>query len=300
MTPQSLAGGRLADALRLRSPLILDGAMGTELVRRGIPAQLPLWSAWALMHNPAAVLEIHREYIAAGATVITTNTFRTTARTFRRTGIPDRSGELTALAVRLVEEAAAAFPGRDLLIAGSVAPLEDCYRPDLTPSEAELAEEHGEMAFRLAAAGADFLLVETMNTTREAAAAAAAAKATGLEFVVSFLCRNDGSLFSGELLPEAVGAVVPFGPTALSVNCVSPRFLDAPMAILRSATDLPLGVYGNVGVPGGTGEFVCDVGPEEYARFGRRWAETGASIIGGCCGTSPEYIRLLSNALINA
>jgi homocysteine S-methyltransferase len=252
------------------------------------------------MHHPAAILEIHREYIAAGAAIITTNTFRTTARTFRHARLPDRSGELTALAVRLAEEAAAAFPDREVLIAGSVAPLEDCYRPDLTPSDGELAEEHAELAFRLAGAGADILLVETMNTTREAAAAAAAAKATGLEFIVSFLCRNDGSLFSGESLLDAVRAIVPFGPAALSVNCVSPRFLDAPMAVLRSATDLPLGIYGNVGTPGETEEFVCDVGPEEYARFGRRWAEMGASIIGGCCGTSPEYIRMLSSALTPA
>ena len=85
------ARGRLAEALRSRRPLILDGAMGTELARRGIPAELPLWSAAALLHHPADVLKIHLEYIEAGATIITANTFRTTARTFHRAQIPDRS-----------------------------------------------------------------------------------------------------------------------------------------------------------------------------------------------------------------
>jgi S-methylmethionine-dependent homocysteine/selenocysteine methylase len=291
--------GKLTAMLRKRRPVILDGAMGTELQRRGVPTGLPLWSAHALMQRPETVLEIHREYVAAGASIITTNTFRTTRRTFRRAGIPDRSAELTDLAVRLAEEAAAAFPDREVLIAGCIGPLEDCYRPDLTPPEPELEDEHSELAFRLAGAGADFLLLETMNTIRESAAACSAARSTGLEVMVSFICRNNGTLYGGESLPDAVRTIAPLSPTVLSVNCVSPRSMETPLSHLRAATHLPLGVYGNVGLPEGEQdrEFIRDVGPEEYARFGRRWTELGASIVGGCCGTSPDDIRMLSNTL---
>jgi S-methylmethionine-dependent homocysteine/selenocysteine methylase len=291
--------GKLAEILGRRPLLILDGAMGTELQRRGVDTGLPLWSANALIHRPEVVLEIHRDYIAAGADIITTNTFRTTQRTFRRAGTTDRSAELTALAVRLAEEAVAAFPGRELLIAGCIAPLEDCYRPDLVPPETELEPEHSELALRLAAAGADFLLVETMNTIREAAAACRAATATGLETIVSFLCRSDGQLYGGESLDKAVRTLLPLGPTGLSVNCISPHHLGQALSQLRSSTELPLAVYGNVGRPEGElgSEFARDMGPEEYARFGRSWIETGVSIVGGCCGTTPDYIRTLSNAL---
>jgi S-methylmethionine-dependent homocysteine/selenocysteine methylase len=291
--------GKLAEVLGRKRPLILDGAMGTELQRRGVDTGLPLWSAHALIHRPEVVLKIHRDYIDAGAEIITTNTFRTTRRTFRRAGTTDRSAELTALAVRLAHEAVAPFPGRELLIAGCIAPLEDCYRPDLVPAEPELEAEHSELALRLAAAGVDFLLLETMNTIREAAAACRAATATGLETIVSFLCRSDGQLPSGESLDEAVRTLLPLGPTGLSVNCVPPRSLSLALSQLRSSTGLPLAAYGNVGRPEGEPgtEFTPDMDPEEYARFGRSWFETGASIIGGCCGTTPDYIRTLNNTL---
>ena len=93
--------GSFRRLLETRGPLILDGAMGTELQRRGVDIGLPLWSANALVAAPDIVLQIHRDYIAAGADIITTNTFRTTPRAFRNAGLPDRSAELTASAVHL-------------------------------------------------------------------------------------------------------------------------------------------------------------------------------------------------------
>src|ERR1700690_3998347 len=116
--------GPLARLFEGRRPVLLDGAMGTELERRGIPAGLPLWSAQALLTSPETVRRIHDEYIDAGAEIITSNTFRTTRRTFLRGGLPDRSEELTALAVALARESTGASPGKRVLIAGSMAPLE--------------------------------------------------------------------------------------------------------------------------------------------------------------------------------
>jgi S-methylmethionine-dependent homocysteine/selenocysteine methylase len=291
--------GPLSELLRTKRPVILDGATGTELQRRGVDTGLPLWSANALLFRPSEVLAIHLEYLIAGANIITANTFRTTRRTFRRAGIPDRSEELTRLALTLAEEACAAVPARHALIAGSIAPLEDCYRPELVPWEPDLYEEHQELAMRLASGGADFLLLETMNTVREAHAACRAAIETGLEVVVSFICGPDGNLYGGDSLGDAIRLLEPLGPTAFSINCVSPRFLTAAIANLRRATRLPFGVYGNVGLPDSeTGwEFTWDVGPEEYALAAEGWAAAGAAIIGGCCGTTPDYIRLLNSRL---
>jgi S-methylmethionine-dependent homocysteine/selenocysteine methylase len=278
---------------------MLDGAMGTELRRRGVDTGLPLWSAAAVVTHPQIVRRIHLEYIESGADVITTDTFRTTARTFGRAGLSDRSEELTARAVALAIEACAAARDRDVLIAGSIAPLEDCYRPDLVPSGGELLEEHAELATRLARYGVDFLLLETMGTVREAEAACTAALATGKEVVVSFLVRENGTLYGGEPLEEAVRAVSRPGVLALSLNCLSPRVLESPLQLLRSLSDLPLAVYGNIGRPGEehSEEFVADVSPEEYASYALGWVRTGASIVGGCCGTTPATMRALREAL---
>ena len=292
--------GPLTRMLTQKEFLVLDGAMGTELQRRGVDTGLPLWSANALMVHPETVLQIHQEYITAGADIITTNTFRTTRRTFRRARLPDRSRQLAAQAVKLAQRARDAFPEREILIAGSIAPLEDCYRPDLVPAEQNLLEEHTELARRLAEAGVDFILVETMNMIREAYTACQAAKTTGKEVVVSFICDQGGNLYGGEPLDLAVRTLSELQPTAFSLNCVSPRYLKRPLQTLRTATTLPCAVYANVGVPGNTNgewEFTLDILEDEYARYAREWRHGGASVIGGCCGTTPEYIRRISQAM---
>ena len=298
---------RLLDRLRERNmPAILDGAMGTELERRGADIGLPLWSARPLMESPATVRGIHDDYIEAGADIITTNTFRTTRRTFHRAGAPDRSAELTALAVNLAKESIDAHPGRTVLSVGSIAPLEDCYRPELVPPDGALRDEHTEQAARLAEAGVDFLILETMGTLREALAASQAARKTGLEFIVSFLCDKEGRLYGGEPLDEAVRRVLEVSPTALSLNCSSPRIMGRHLKNIISALrgipggdTFPLGVYANVGTPGGEkGEhFYRDVDPAEYAEFARSWVQSGVWIVGGCCGTTPEYVRALRRAI---
>ena len=293
--------GPLARILKRKSLLILDGAMGTELQRRGVDTDLPLWSANALIVNPETVLQTHTEYIEAGADIITANTFRTTRRTMRRAGLPDRSRQLTATAVDLAREARESFPDREILIAGSIAPLEDCYRPDLVPGDHELREEHGELAARLAESGVDCILLETMNTVREAYAACAAATLTGKEVVVSFICNREGNLYGGESLGGAIDVLSEFHPTAFSINCVSPRHMKRAIDNLRTATDRPFAVYGNVGVPDNEQhgwEFTRDIPEEEYASYARQWRRSGATIIGGCCGTTPEYIRALRNTLL--
>ena len=284
----------LQQALARRTPLILDGAMGTELQRRGVDTGLPLWSANALMSHPEIILQIHRDYIEAGADIITTNTFRTTRRTMRRANLPDRSKQLTANAVALTRQAREGFPEREILIAGSIAPLEDCYRPDLVPSDRELREEHDELAVRLAEGGVDLLLLETMSTIREAYAACEAATSTGKDVVVSFICNTKGELYSGESLELAVKTISKLNPAAFSINCVSPRHLSHPLQVLTAQSAFPVCVYGNIGAPESEQhgwEFTQDITEEEYASYARTWHKEGVSIIGGCCGTTPAYIR---------
>jgi homocysteine S-methyltransferase len=275
-------------------PLVLDGAMGTELGRRGIPIDLPLWSAGALLTHPDVVRTIHEDYIRAGADIITTNTFRTTRRRFR-----DRSAELTSRAVNLAREAQSKFPDRAVRVAGSIAPLEDCYRPDLVPSQQELHDEHRIQAESLSGAGVDMLLLETMGTVREAVAACRAAIDTGKDVVVSFLCTADGSLYGGESLEDAVSAVEPLGPVALGLNCIPAVAAGRVLRHLSGLTRLPLIVYANVGIPGQEDAETLTVscGPAEYGELSAEWLRGGVAVLGGCCGTTPEHIRAVARAV---
>src|SRR5687767_2561319 len=211
--------------------ILMDGALGTELERRGVATPLPLWSARALLDDPDTLRRIHEDYVRAGADLIATATFRTTPRVMRKAGRPESDADrLTEAAVRIAVEArdragAGLDPdsgfgaGRTVWIGGSMAPLEACYRPEDAPPCAEMEREHADHAARLKRAGAEVLLLETMNNTGEAVVAARAAASTGLGFTVSFICKSAVELLSGESLADAVRAVEPLKPLAILVNC---------------------------------------------------------------------------------
>jgi S-methylmethionine-dependent homocysteine/selenocysteine methylase len=271
--------------------------MGTELDRRGVATRLPLWSAWGLIEAPERVLEVHRDYTAAGAEIAVTCTFRTHRRSLDKAGLGNRAGELTALAVELAREALPT--DRPAWVAGSIAPLEDCYRPELTPPEEELREEHAEIVRHLTEAGVDLLLVETMPTIREAVAAAGAAVSTGRPVFVALVCGRDGRLFSGERVSEAAAALGMLGASALLIDCTPWDAVRRPLAELRAATELPVGAYANVGhAEDKTGWATTQVvDPDAYAAEAETWLDAGAGIIGGCCGTQPEHIEALAALL---
>ena len=205
-------------------PLLLDAALGTQLERRGAAGPPPLWSAEALLRDPKAVSALHEAEVAAGAEILTANTFRTHRRTLAKAGRERDAPFWTQRAISLARKAARGA-ARPVFVAGSLSPLEDCYRPELVPDDAALAAEHGAQADELARAGADAILVETHNTVRELAAAARAAKATGLPVIASIVTDGAGRLLSGEPIAAAVEALSRISPDALAINCVPARAL---------------------------------------------------------------------------
>jgi S-methylmethionine-dependent homocysteine/selenocysteine methylase len=276
-------------------PLLLDAALGTELSRRGAPTFPPLWSARAVLERPDLVLAVHRENVAAGAEALTANTFRTQPKL-----LGGAARDATNRAVALAREAAEMRPG--LLVAGSVAPVEDCWRPDLVPFGAELARLHALHTETLAEAGVDLLLLETFGTAREWLAAARAATATGIPVVACATTREDGALLSGEPLADAARALLdlPSPPVALGVNCVPARRLGASLALLAAAAPgVPLAAYGNTGLPvdEALGAFTEPIAPLDYAGLAFSWITVGARVVGGCCGTRAEHIAALAAAL---
>lgn len=278
--------GTLLERLKAGPPLILDSGMGSELERRGLELDLPLWSARALVEAPELVAAIHRENVAAGADVLTANTFRTTRVALDESGNAERASELARLAVRLAREAAGAA-SRPVLVAGSVAPLFDCYRPDLVPEDASrLVAEHARLVEDLAMEGVDFLLLETFGTRREALAAAQAARESSVPFVVSFVTDGGGRLLSGESLEEASEGLREAGALAVCLNCVSSRRIGSDLARLEAVCgELPFGAYANI--------LSEEDSPERYARAAEEWLTLGARIVGGCCGTGPRHIEAI-------
>jgi S-methylmethionine-dependent homocysteine/selenocysteine methylase len=290
---------RFLERLRSGSVLLLDAAMGTELQRRETKTDLPLWSALPLIADPELVWTIHGDEVAAGADILTANTFRTHARTLGKAGLAARAGELSALAVRLAHQPAAT-PGREVIVAGSLSPLEDCYRPDLAPDDGALEREHGAQARFLAEAGVDLILAETHNSIREAVAAARAGTGTGLPVVVSVVTDGAGKLLSGEAIETAAAALAALEPDAIGINCVAAGRLAGDLALLaRAAPGIPLAAYGNLGLPAdGPGwSFTEELEPEDYALEATRWIALGARIVGGCCGTTPAHTRALRQVL---
>jgi len=317
------------ERLERGAPIVLDAAMGTELSRRGADTAPPLWSARALVEAPELVETIHRESVAAGAEILTIASFRLHARNIRESSCSLSQGELIASAVTLARRAMSEFSSKvnseaqqetraahpsggpthpsqkifgDVWIAGSLAPLEDCYRPDLVPSEAEISSEHSEMAAALAAAGVDLILVETMNTIRELVAATAAAVSTGLPVLASMVTDGDGLLLSGESIGVAARTLRSLSPPpdALGINCVPARKLGGDLARLAAtATGTPLLAYGNTGraLDESRGLFTEPIDPYEYASLARGWLGAGARIVGGCCGTNAAHIRAVAGLL---
>ncbi|MBU0509099.1 homocysteine S-methyltransferase family protein [bacterium] len=285
-----------------RRPLILDGALGTELERRGFVARLPLWSAWALIEAPDLVKRIHCDYVRAGAEILTAATFRTTRYTLAKETLTSWAEELTHLAIRLAREAigeSESPPGSATpRVAGCIAPLEDCYEPERAPSDEILRREHTGTAGLLREAGADLILVETQNTAREAVIATEAALATGLPVWVSLMPRSGTGLFGGGLLVEAARAVHRMGAEVVLVNCAPPAIIAAAFRTLREALpEARLGAYPNFAHVGGAPwEFTASSTPGQFVEWTRPILNQ-AAVLGGCCGSTPEHIAALSQAL---
>ncbi len=294
----------LADLFQQRDTILLDGAMGSELHRRGVDISLPLWSARALETAPEVVQAIHQDYLAAGAQLLTANTFRTTTFTYQRAGLDESPARkaarrATQRAVSRAREAARDYPQSRVLVAGSMAPVGDCYTPGDYPGADIARKTYRELAEWLAAAGADLLLLETHITLEEALIALAAATDTGLPVLVSYLINDDLKLWGGVSLSEAVRAAEEKGARGIMVNCVTLPVAQKGVEALSNLTALPYGVYANAGrsQPAAEGiieEFVTD---EEYATAARGWLDLGARMIGGCCGTTPHTITLLRRGI---
>lgn len=303
----------IATLLERYPVLVLDGAMATELERRGRDLRDPLWSAQVLIEAPELIREVHLDYFLAGADIAITASYQATVEGFMRRGLGREEGiELLRRSVRLAVESRDAFwedpanrVGRPRpLVAASVGPygafLADGseYRGDYNLGEAELMDFHRPRMAALLEAGPDLLACETIPCFAEARALARLlAEFPGAGAWISFSARDEARVCHGESLAECA-AWLDDRPrvVAVGVNCTAPRHIPALIAAARAATGKPIVVYPNSGETYDAeshrweGVATC----ADFAAESQIWHERGARLIGGCCRTTPDYIRKIA------
>lgn len=285
---------------------VMDGGMGRELVRRGAAVRGGLWSAQALLDAPRTVFETHRDYITAGARIITTNSYSCVPSYLGKSGLADRYVELAGLAGRLAREAADSS-GEEVLVAGGLPPLSESYRPDLVFDDEESRPIYDALAQALEPY-VDIFLCETMSSIRESRNATTAARhagtARGLPVYVSWTLRErpGTGLRSGEPIEDAFRALEDLYLDAFLFNCTHSDAIHTGIEQLAGLTDKPIGGYPNrFNVPDG---FTLDGGTRvesredfetaQFVKAAARDIERGATLVGGCCGVGLEDIAALS------
>ena len=275
-----------------RKILLLDGATGTELAKRGMPVGVAP-EAW-VAENPETIAEIHRAYYASGSDIVYAPTFGANPLKLAEFGL---AAETEALNEKLVAVCRAANPGK--LIFGDVAPT------------GQLVEPYGELGFEacvsaykrqiaaLVAAGADGIAIETMMDLQEARAALIAARevTTELPVIVTLTFEPGGRSLTGNPPEAALVTLQALGADAFGCNCsTGPVEMAEVIRALKPYADVPLVAKPNAGMPHlRDGRTVFDLGPGPFAEAAARLVEAGASIVGGCCGTTPEHIAALAD-----
>lgn len=283
---------------------VLDGGMSRELMRLGAPFRQPEWSAWSLIESPTHVRDAHAEFARAGAQVLTTNAYAVVpyhlgdAR-FGRDGhrLATRAGELAR---------SVADDFTDVTVAGCLPPPLGSYQRG--EFDESLARPILDVLIEAQSGFVDVWLAETMSSTAEASAAAAAVVASGSSapvWVAYTVDDTDGTrLRSGESIVDAVRVAERGGAAVVAFNCSQPDALEQAVGVAAAITELPIGVYANV-LEGHTDEGAnerlhevrADVTADAYVQWAERWVDAGATLIGGCCGTTSVHIAALAARL---
>lgn len=284
--------------------IILDGSMGNELLKRAGKISSGLWSAQFLIDSPELVKEVHQAYVDVGAQVITTNTYSTIPSYLKK----EKKVHLMKDLIRkagIIARGVAEENHRKILVAGSLPPLDESYRPDLVPDEKEALPIYEELIEELNPF-VDIFLCETVSSIHETSNLLKAVRDKAdkyKEIWLSWTLLEDksGRLRSKETVEEAFQLAETFNPDAYLFNCTDPIAITEGIKKLSKLTDKPIGCYPNIfGVPlDWTLDNNVEVNPrnlsiKQFIEYKKLWEDLGASIIGGCCGLGPEYIKAIS------
>lgn len=283
--------------------IVLDGSMGNELLKRAKKPATGLWSAQFLIDAPELVKQVHQDYISAGANIITTNTYSTIPSYLSKENKTHLMGELIERAGKIARKVVNNSK-QEVLVAGSLPPLDESYRPDLVQDISKSIPIYKEIISKLNPY-IDFYLCETISSLQETSNVLNALldrpepkKPIWLSWT---LLENKNSLLrSGESIRKVFEFAESFKPEAYLFNCTNPEAITEGIKVLRKLTNKPIGGYPNVfDVPHDwTLDNEIDITPNnlsinKFKKYAYEWESLGASIIGGCCGIGPEYIKAI-------
>ena len=271
-------------------PVILDGATGSNLMKAGMPRGI-CTEKW-VCENPEPLTRLQQAYKKAGSQIVYASTFSANRISLGNYGLENQVKELNTALMGISRNAV----GKDVLVAGD---LTTTGKQEV--SYEELLEAYKEQILALVEAGADLLVAETMMGITECMAAIdAAASVCELPVMCTLTVESDGSLFFGGNIYEAVETLAEMGADAVGINCsTGPDQLLSVVENMRKKVSVPLIVKPNAGMPviDEMGNPVYSMGAEDFASHMKRLVEAGADIVGGCCGTAPEYIQQLCKIL---
>ncbi len=279
--------------------IILDSAMGTRLEDMGHKLSTPLWSATVLQSNPEDIVQIHKENIEAGAQVIITNTFRTTPYALHAAGLSGvdahtRARALTLLAIRLAWKTVKES-GKDIKVAAAIAPLADSWRPQDFPGNIISRPWHDAQLDNLAHNSTDILLLETMNSAREAKGLTELALRYEKPVWVSFALNGEGEIFNGDDLITTAKFLEKRGVSALGVNCSSFKSSQIALTALRDAVSIPLLASPSLELGReNKKKKSTKISPEDFAVWAAGIKDLGVEFIGACCGSDHTHIKALA------
>ena len=275
--------------------LLLDGATGSNLRKAGMPVGISS-EEWVLK-NPEVLKELQRAYVEAGSEIVYAPTFGANRISLMNFGLEKQVTEMNRRLLAISKEAV----GACALVAGDLTTTGKLLEPRGDLSYETLYQIYQEQIKALADAGADLLVAETMLSVDETVAALDAAQSVcDLPVMCTLSLEADGTALYGGNAVEAVMTLQEMGAAAVGLNCsVGPDQLEAVVANMKKVAQVPIIAKPNAGVPviNEKGEASYSMNAQDFARYTRKLVEAGAGIVGGCCGTTPEYIRELARVL---
>ncbi|MGB3700805.1 MAG: homocysteine S-methyltransferase family protein [Anaerolineales bacterium] len=279
--------------------ILIDGATGTEIERRGVPMVDNAWNGMGAMTHPDIVRQVHEDYIRCGAQIIISNTFSTSRHVLQDAGFEEHFEVLNQRGIELAREARTNMGSPNVLVAGGIAYLS--FTGKTSPPE-QLRANLEEQAVIMADAGADLIMLEMMADIERTEIALEAAQKTGLPVWVGFSCHLDEvgepHLLYGSALLEGVKAIQNYDVPVVTIMHTEVEYIDACLNVLKANWQGPIGVYAH------SGKFVAPnwifndvISPEDYASAANSWLQQGVQVLGGCCGIGLEHMQVLKDIL---
>lgn len=283
------------DELTKKGVVLLDGATGSNLRKAGMPVGISS-EQWVL-ENPGVLQELQRAYVEAGSQIVYAPTFAANRISLRNFNLQDRVVELNTKLVKISKDAV----GSRALVAGDLTTTGQLLEPQGNLTYDALYQAYREQIKALVDAGVDLIGAETMLGVDETVVALDAAQSVcDIPMMCSLTLEADGTAMYGGNAVEAVMTLQEMGAAAVGLNCsVGPDQLESVVANMKAVAKVPIIAKPNAGMPiiNEKGEAIYDMNAEDFARHAKRLVEVGAGIVGGCCGTTPEYIRKLAEVL---